>query len=1306
MQLTSLLSFVPSRYVRFAIIHALLTVGVTFASVHFLPPLEPDTPFRDPLRAWGRNLTGRLEEIEDHLVLVEDKLDHADVARQTVARKTWEKIEEFKRHQQRIDELIQELESRSASVHLKYGVTKETMEWLSSVAYICNWVFLISALIILALNWPRRAARYNRPIYMAGVLALLLQGADATADARAKAYLHLPSAAYPGISGLEVKNLQTRFVTDWLNSQQENVNSCAHSSSPNAIKLALVGSLCASLPSSSCAAAGALLLLQGADADLCVWDHDRGRCANGRESLGAPGEPGNWSLWSGKQRLDHLLDASSAAPPAYRLPSLAKLALIGGSCTLLPPGGCAAASGLMLLGETSALSCARDPITGKCWRLRPGPCSLDGVEVECGEITYSEDDRSRNDDLYIDYPYVEDNETTTAESTTTECATSLPVNILEHHLPELSSWEPSSLPSLNTTVELPDLETEHHRYLETHLSEEHREFMEKHLLRNGSAIFTSPAASGAGPVGSLAALVTIGAACARLPPGGCATLALVAMVGRANGFLDKLHHATSLAAKLANLEPMSVAEKKIYDALTAQEVLFKEIGAMTTSLTWGHALFDFDLTEIDQLFDQVRASKVKILSGLKEVRNFTEMHQRRYTAMDRLWTAKLDSLEKEWETYRQVFYTHPERRARSAPNSTEPQDNDSDNQLQRDPEKRFVPLLIAAIIGGGALLGTGLGVFNTWQLSQIEKANAVQQASNKFIVNRLQLHSDALAYMSRDLVALNGTTQWLLHHVVDYIYDRQLTRFQDHLDETYALVYRETSRVMSGLDQLLGKKLSPRLVPSDVLLKALESIRQLAKKHGFTTAVEEIGFVYQLPASFLATGAGKITAFVHVPLMQPQDVMSLYHYEAIPVALANSVHSIELEPEAEFLAISSERNSFQLLSDSQIATCEKLGRLYLCPNANFKLTRTSDYCLTSLFLQRADDSSRLCATAIIPEKTVVVQQSQTAFYIFHHRSSLLTIECPGRVPEKMEFRGSKLVAVEAGCFGHSAYYSFAAHEEYTINTTVKTSQPLWRFGALLQDVPLQALELMYPEPPKAKVLLENIKEEYEAALAAVPDGWPWHLNLGLSITSTIAIVAAAASVAFCCRRRLSNAAKGLLNEPSDFSPPMIYRRGAVEIGMEPLGGAESPPPGYVERSVDAQPPHTPDPRRRSRAPRTPSLLRQAGRSSFYKHMERAARSLTDLRLGGSRGSLTSLADTDMEEMQQEKEPLTRPPREAPPPPPSRGVVHGVQSAASFTVPNAPPQPPVSGATRYDPRPEPRSPAKKTSFVAGDVTEVR
>ncbi len=184
MQLSALLDLVPSRYVRFVLIHALLTVGVTLASVHFLPPLEPDTTFRDPLRFWGRNLSNRLEELEDHLLIVEDKIDQADIARTSIARKTWERIEEFKRHQKHIEDLLHELDARSAAARPAPTISTESLERLIGWFWWTKGLISLCVVLFLVANWPRRG-RLAKPHIVAGAVLLCLHGADAHADARA-----------------------------------------------------------------------------------------------------------------------------------------------------------------------------------------------------------------------------------------------------------------------------------------------------------------------------------------------------------------------------------------------------------------------------------------------------------------------------------------------------------------------------------------------------------------------------------------------------------------------------------------------------------------------------------------------------------------------------------------------------------------------------------------------------------------------------------------------------------------------------------------------------------------------------------------------------------------------------------------------------------------------------------------------------------------------------------------------------------------------------------------------------------------
>jgi hypothetical protein len=776
------------------------------------------------------------------------------------------------------------------------------------------------------------------------------------------------------------------------------------------------------------------------------------------------------------------------------------------------------------------------------------------------------------------------------------------------------------------------------------------------------------------------------------------------------------HPVGSLHQQLAELAPPDKVETEAFESMVEQKVLFKEIGAVTTALTWGHVLFSLDLNGIDNLIDSVTKSAKGIFKKFQAAESIGNTAAFSVTAPARLkslyegFEARMAHLDQEWQTYRDTFY-HAPRAPRHVPGETMSIDDgleSADPLIEYlgflDRVKRIIPLIAAAIIGGGALLGTGLGFFNTWQLSQIEKGNAQRDASIKFILEKIQNHDDDLQYLKRDVLRMNETQEWISEHVRELMADRNLDRYADFLDQAHDIARSEAQRVMSGMNALLMKSLSPQLINSTVLKKALGAIEEQARGAGFSTPLDELGLVYQLPASFLAGEMGMITVFIHIPLLQQASIFGLYHYQSMPIALKNSVHSVELEVETEFLAISTDRDSFIMLSNSQLATCQKLGKLYLCPNTNYELTRPDDYCITSLFLHRSAKSALNCPTSIVPERTVVRQQNQETFYIFHPTRLMLTIECGTKRPqEKLEFRGSRLVKIPPGCFGITPSYTVSSHEEYTVNMTVKTAEPLWRIGSLIQEVPLGALGVLYPRPPLQPVKLNDIRAQYDAAMAMIPDPFPWHWNFGFSFITTVLIVVGVGCVLYACRRRLGTGLKGFLKEDHDRLEMVTYRGGTdpdVHFGPSHSswrpGASVSVDAGLNDNPRQRGPPpvYTPAPSARA----TPRMHRSESRNSFYTHMQRAARSVSKWRarngltsgLNSRRSSLVSTASQPEEvppnaRRAASEEPHARagPPRTAPPPPPNLG--NDARPAA---------------ATRdeYETRGEPPKVAKRASFA--------
>jgi hypothetical protein len=195
----------------------------------------------------------------------------------------------------------------------------------------------------------------------------------------------------------------------------------------------------------------------------------------------------------------------------------------------------------------------------------------------------------------------------------------------------------------------------------------------------------------------------------------------------------------------------------------------------------------------------------------------------------------------------------------------------------------------------------------------------------------------------------------------------------DKIKSLYTLVAEEINSKKLGLDQLLSGKLSPTLVNSTVLGSALQNLKERAMATSHVLPVDTVGFVYQLPVSFITNSLGELTIFAHIPVLVPNNVLTLYVLFVMPVALEDSIHSVKLLPESEFLAINSDRDGFIPINADDLTTCHKLGQLYLCDKTNYLLKDFDSYCITGLFLNREGVTTRVCPTAVVPNKVVITQ---------------------------------------------------------------------------------------------------------------------------------------------------------------------------------------------------------------------------------------------------------------------------------------------------------------------------------------------
>lgn len=569
-------------------------------------------------------------------------------------------------------------------------------------------------------------------------------------------------------------------------------------------------------------------------------------------------------------------------------------------------------------------------------------------------------------------------------------------------------------------------------------------------------------------------------------------------------------------------------------------VIFREIGAVGNAISWGHIVFRNDLSYIDNTF-AAADSAISVIASLQWTTSKTNFkHVSQVNEMTRRARDKLKATQAEWGTYKSTFHVHS-RVKREEYDSYEapmhsPSTSSTEDELDRD--RRFLPLIplgVAALVGGGAFFGSGLGMFNTWQLSQIE-GQSTDKEGKQFVISSIQENRERVIQMDAKMADLNYTQQWIVANIAEL---HELYQVDAYLHDLVEAVREEVSRQMTGLNLLLQKGLSPQLVNATLLQDAMITLKRKAVQHGFVLPIEEVGYLYQLPSSFLSTADGVVSVFIHAPLLQTDKVLTLYEMLEVPIALEGSVHAVQVEPESHLLAMTAAKDGFLIMTDQQLESCQKLGRLHLCADANYLLKDVESYCLTSLFLHRSDAATRTCPTSIVPERTVVRQISQSEFYIFHPKLQTLTIECPADKREhdiRLEFRGARLIDLPPRCFGHSKGYHVSSHEDIYLDFVVLPSVTSWKLGQLLHNLSLPFVAQVLPEPPQRNVPIEDLVTQYWA-IEHRQQGYPWHWGLGLSVSTTLILILVAFLVLFLCRSRISRSLQVLAGGDGDPRPP-------------------------------------------------------------------------------------------------------------------------------------------------------------------------
>jgi hypothetical protein len=474
------------------------------------------------------------------------------------------------------------------------------------------------------------------------------------------------------------------------------------------------------------------------------------------------------------------------------------------------------------------------------------------------------------------------------------------------------------------------------------------------------------------------------------------------------------------------------------------------------------------------------------------------------------------------------------------------------NPLEYHRGKRLAILPVLSFALGG--FGSIIGGINSLRLNAIQEAADHNAHQINYIVQEVGLGKERLdrleGSMRKSMEQIQLQEKAIIAGRKTVVAFAAVAEYENLFD----IVESELNRKTLGLNQLLNGRISPSLVNSTVMEHALGMLRERAARTNHVLPVEGTGFVYQLPASFITSKQGSLAIFVQIPILVPNNILTLHEIVTMPVAVEDSVNAVRVVPEGDFLAINSDLDGFIPLKNEELTTCERLGKLYLCDKTNFLLKDFKSYCMTSLFLDLASATS-VCPTAVVPDKVVITQVERNEYYIFHPRNETLTVDCfNSRNDTRYHFRGARRIGIPEGCKGYAESYSLTSSIDHTLNVSVSSHTTKWKLRQLISNLTAHTLDILVPVPPQRDVLVETLAEKYtferEQQFYA-----PAHWNFGFSMTGMIIVITSLLMCICCCRKPISRCLFGpLWNKPH---PPS--RRGSHSVIVQPLPLVEARP---------------------------------------------------------------------------------------------------------------------------------------------------
>jgi hypothetical protein len=192
---------------------------------------------------------------------------------------------------------------------------------------------------------------------------------------------------------------------------------------------------------------------------------------------------------------------------------------------------------------------------------------------------------------------------------------------------------------------------------------------------------------------------------------------------------------------------------------------------------------------------------------------------------------------------------------------------------------------------------------------------------------------------------------------------------------------------------------------------------------------------------------------MHVPLVAPHNLMQLYEFIPLLVHF-NFSDNVSVTPEVgnNNMIEVSHSQSYQIISSSDLQTCNKMGETYFCKGRNVLLTDLTKTCLGALYLANAKDIQDRCKFSIGGAQEQIFRLDSNTLVVYSIAKINTNHVCPKvKSISAIQISSGQTVRVNPSCYIWTMDHIITADDSEELLIHSKWLDWTWTLGQLFQQ---------------------------------------------------------------------------------------------------------------------------------------------------------------------------------------------------------------------------------------------------------------